>query len=114
MPTTRADAQILAPIWIDQKQRAPDTHVAFRGAFELAHDATVELRALGASWFVLWLDKEFRLEGPARFIAAHPECDTRQLQLKSGKHVIAAHVHDEGLATRMMPEMPPFLSANVV
>lgn len=96
-------------LWIPQERRTPDVHAAFRGMFEVKRETNVEIRALGASWFVLWLDGDYLLEGPPRFIAKFPEYDHRTLTLPPGKHVLAAQVHDEGLATRMMPDVPPFL-----
>ncbi|HEX8521772.1 MAG TPA: hypothetical protein VF669_05905 [Tepidisphaeraceae bacterium] len=101
-------------MWVPQEKRTPDVHVAFRGTIEVDQDTTVEIRAVGSSWFVLWLDGEFLMEGPLRFVPEHPEFDYWRKTLKKGKHVIAAHLHDEGLATRMMPDMPPFLWCKAV
>jgi hypothetical protein len=96
-------------LWIAQDKRTRDIHAAFRGTIDVSEETTVEIRALGSSWFVLWLDNEFLMEGPLRFIPEHPEFDYWRKTLKAGKHVLAAHVHDEGVATRMLPDMPPFL-----
>lgn len=86
-----------------------DVYVGFRGAFELAGAAEVEIRSLGAAWFVLWLDGECLMEGPARFPVQYPEYDARRVTLSAGGHVLAAQVHHEGLATRILDNISPFL-----
>jgi alpha-L-rhamnosidase len=101
-------------VWIPQPKRSPDVHVAFRGTINVTEETTVEIRALASSWFILYLDDEFLMEGPLRFIPEHPEFDYWRKTLKPGKHVLAAHVHDEGVATRMLPDMPPFLYCTAV
>jgi hypothetical protein len=83
--------------------------VAFRGIFELSTTDEVELRFLGASWFRIWLDGSYLLEGPARFIPAYPEYQTHRVRLSPGKHVIAAQVHHDGVETRQLPNPRPFL-----
>lgn len=91
-----------------------DTYAAFRGAFELAADTEVEIRPLGAAWFVLWLDGEYLTEGPARFPIKYPEYEARRVTLGAGRHVLAAQVHHEGLSTRILDNVPPFLYCAVV
>jgi hypothetical protein len=91
----------------------PDSHAAFRGSFSIASQGDVELRFLGASWFVLWVDGEYRGEGPARFVREYPEFQSLRLRLEAGRHVIAAQVHYEGVATRMLEDIPPFWTCTV-
>jgi alpha-L-rhamnosidase len=94
-------------LWLPEESTA-DSYVAFRGAFEISTDDEVELRFLGASGFVLWLDGSYLSDGPARFLAAYPEYQRHQVRLKSGRHVLAATVHYEGVRTRLLRDMPPF------
>jgi len=94
-------------LWLTGPKDA-DSHVAFRGGFSIASAEDVELRFLGATWFVVWVDGEYRSEGPARFVREYPEFQTLRLRLEAGRHVIAAQVHYEGLATRMLEDIPPF------
>src|SRR4051794_18862554 len=100
-------------LWIDE-QRSPDRRLMFRGAFELPRDAEVELRPSGASWFVAHLDGEVLAEGPNRFDAAHPEYIAIRKPLAKGRHLLAAMVIDEGVATKRMPSMAAFFAADVL
>ena len=90
-----------------------DAHVAFRASFTLVADAEVELRLLGASWFVAWVDGGYVGEGPARFPTHHPQYQTHRVALKAGKHVLAVQVHHFGIPTRQLDNVPPFLFAQV-
>ncbi|MFY8222966.1 MAG: sulfatase-like hydrolase/transferase [Pirellulales bacterium] len=96
------------------KQDDADRHVAFRGTFELDREADVEFRLLGAAWFVAWLDGEYFAEGPARFSAKHPEYQSHTARLPAGRHVLAVQVHHEGVDTRMLRNIPPFLHAEAM
>jgi len=86
-----------------------DYYAAFRGSFELDSAAEVELRTLGASWYVVWLDGEYLSEGPARFPKERPEYQAERVRLAAGKHVVAVQAHHEGLSTRILDNVPPFL-----
>src|SRR5881628_3326585 len=101
----------LSAQWIEQP-RAPDTRVMFRGRFTLPQPRDVELRIIGASWFVCWLNGEFLLEGADRFDLEQPEFIQLMKQLSAGDHVLAAMVMDEGVATKRLPAMPPFFAAD--
>ncbi len=93
----------------EAKETERDYYVAFRGTLALTADATVNLKLLGASWYVMWLDGDFLTEGPPRFPRAHPEYQTRTIQLTAGRHVIAIVVHQIGETTRLLDNPPPFL-----
>lgn len=101
-------------MWSPDPQAAqPDAHVAFRCTWTNAAEEEIELRIFGASWFAAWLDGEWLTEGPARFAVGYPEYEVRRLRLSAGHHVLAAHVHHEGVATRMMENIPPFLQVGI-
>ena len=85
-----------------------DSYAGFRGSFELTETTDVEIRILGAAWYMTWLDGEYLTEGPPRFPIAHPEYEVIKRRLGAGTHRIAAQVHHIGLTTRMMADMPPF------
>jgi alpha-L-rhamnosidase len=85
-----------------------DYHVAFRGAFDVG-GGEVEIRILGASWFNAWIDGRWLAEGPARFSHAHPEYQSFRLKPGPGRHVLAVQVHAEGVETRIVGNIPPFL-----
>jgi hypothetical protein len=90
-------------------QPQKDVHVAFRGVFELPSPCQVELHTLGASWYVLWLDDRFLLDGPPRHEPQHPEYQVDRLALPAGRHVLAVQVHEIGEGTERHPYVPPFL-----
>lgn len=95
------------------KDTDADYHVAFRGQFELTADGPIELHTLGASWYVVWLDGAYLTEGPPRFNTRFPEYQIDRPRLAAGKHVLAVQVHHEGVTTRMLENMPPFLFCRV-
>ncbi|MEA2068390.1 MAG: hypothetical protein U9P12_04245, partial [Verrucomicrobiota bacterium] len=74
----------------------------------------VKLKVLAASWFEAWLDDAWLAEGPARFDKAQPEYELIEMELEAGEHVLAMHVHYEGIATRLLEEDTPlFVYASV-
>ena len=76
--------------------------------------ATVRIKLLAASWFEAWLDEEWLAEGPARFSLEHPEFQGLEKELPAGEHLLALHVHYEGVETRLMPaETPMFVFAEI-
>ncbi|MFH1267439.1 MAG: hypothetical protein ABIK89_17080, partial [Planctomycetota bacterium] len=100
----------IAPWGTKKAEPAADVYAAFRGAFELPHDAEVTIKIIGAHWFQTWLDERSLTEGPARFPPSHPEYEILKRNLKAGKHLVTALVHDEGVSTRMLQAdvIPPF------
>lgn len=111
---TKVQATEPSLIWIAAGDGEKDYYAAFRGRFHLAEDAEVDIRSLGASWYGAWLDGKFLTEGPARFPIDHPQYESQRVQLKAGPHMVCFQVHYVGFPTRMMPEMPPFLSCQVI
>jgi hypothetical protein len=89
-----------------------DSHVAFRGSF-VSTSPGVDLRLLGASEFLVWIDGKLIGDGPARFDAKYPEYQTYPLHLQPGRHLIALHVHNEGVTTRILAKMAPFVWCDV-
>lgn len=99
--------------WLRENDTTQDTHGAFRATFHLEAETTVELRTLGASWYVFWLDGIFFGEGPARYDRAFPEYEPREVKLPAGRHVLACQVHSYGLDTRILENIPPFIQATI-
>ena len=86
-----------------------DYYIAFRGTLDLPAGGEVNLKVLGAAWYVVWCDGQYLTEGPPRFPVTHPEYQTRALPLAVGKHVIAIQVHQIGCVTRLLDDPSPFL-----
>ncbi len=92
----------------------PDSHFYFRGRFSLTQPKTVRIKLLAASWFEAWLDDAWLTEGPARFSLEHPEFECLEKVLPAGEHLLALHVHFQGVETRLMPlETPMFVWAEI-
>ncbi|QHI68754.1 family 78 glycoside hydrolase catalytic domain [Tichowtungia aerotolerans] len=92
----------------------PDSHFYFRGRFSLAEPGAVRIKLLAANWFEAWLDKAWLAEGPSRFDLAHPEFRYLEKELPAGEHLLAFHVHYQGVETRLMPlETPMFVFAEI-
>lgn len=89
-----------------------DVHVAFRTQFE-ADGQLTPLKIVGASQYLVWLNGKLIHDGPARFAKAFPEYDTISLQPLSGRNTLAIQVHNEGVTTRILSQMPPFLWAEI-
>jgi alpha-L-rhamnosidase len=86
-----------------------DSYALFRGRFDLAAPASVELRVVGAAWYRAWMDGRPLLEGPLRFALDRPEYQSVVLDLSAGEHVLAFHAHHIGVETRLLKDTPPFL-----
>lgn len=89
-----------------------DSLVAFRSKFVAATPRT-KLKILGASAYLVWLDGKLVHDGPARFAKAFPEYQTVELATPSGSHTLAVQVHNEGVTTRILSQMQPFLWAEL-
>jgi alpha-L-rhamnosidase len=96
-------------LWASADTTSRDTHVAFRGSFELTADGNVDLQLSGASWYVVWLDGKYIYEGPDRYSAKYPEYQSKKLELAQGRHVVSIEVHNEGIETRILDAIHPFL-----
>ena len=95
------------------KEGEQDYYVAFRGTLDLPTETDVDLKVLGAAWYVVWCDDQYLTEGPPRFPVTHPQYQTRTVRLAGGKHVLAIQVHQIGCATRLLDNPPPFLFCTV-
>lgn len=102
-------------LWIDTEQPGDniDVHAAFRGNFTLPSESRVEIRLSGASWYRVWLDGEIFTEGPDRYAPDFPLYQVRKLTLPAGQHLLAVQVHSEGLDTRILKGIDPFLYCHV-
>lgn len=101
--------QALTPIWAPKGiADDADSYVAFRSEFR-SQAGACELDIVGASEYLVWVDGKLVHDGPARFARAFPEYQTVPLRLAPGAHVLAVQVHNEGVTTRILSAMPPFL-----
>ena len=96
-------------MWLSADSIPPDVHVAFRGSFSLEKTSEIELQFSGASWYVIWLDGKYFYEGPDRYHPDFPEYQSKKITLDAGKHLLAIQVHYEGVETRMLKNIQPFL-----
>lgn len=96
-------------MWSDVHPASPDTHTAFRGTFCTERDTVIDFQISGASWYVIWLDGEYYDEGPDRYSAKFPEYQCRRAYLEKGEHTVAVQVHWEGVVTRLLYDIQPFL-----
>jgi hypothetical protein len=87
----------------------PGSEALFRGKFHLVRDSRVQIRLIGASWYQMWIDGRWLLEGPFRHPLEAPEFQIEELDLPAGEHVLAIHARHEGVETRMMKVTPPYI-----
>lgn len=109
-------AGIPAPVllWQSSVREAEDTHIAFRGSFFATEDTEAEIQLCGASWYVVWLDGNYFSEGPDRYPARYPEYQRIHTHLAKGDHLLAIQVHYEGVDTRMLKAIQPFLFCRIM
>ena len=101
-------------LWISTDPTPANTHLAFRGKFTLPDEAWIEFQLSGASWYVVWLDGEYFYEGPDRYAAAYPEYQSKKVNLGKGDHLVAIQVHNEGIETRILDAIQPFLLCSLL
>lgn len=101
-------------LWSNDATAFEDTHLAFRGTFSLNKDTNLDLHISGASWYVIWLDDKYFYEGPDRYEPAYPEYQRKNLKLPAGNHLLAVQVHFEGIETRMLKAIQPFLYCSLL
>ena len=89
-----------------------DTHVAFRGSFSTT-SASQTISILGASEYLVLLDGKLIHDGPARFARAYPEYQSITIHAEPGRHILAIHVRNEGVTTRILSQIPPFLWCSI-
>lgn len=99
--------------WID-RPASPDQHVAFRGAFSLSEEETVELHSWSGGWHCLWMDGVLLGRGPVRYDRGNPAYEVRRIRLAAGPHLLAVQAHHLGVETRLLEEMPPFVGCDLV
>jgi len=101
-------------IWIQSDEEDyQDVHVAFRGTISLQAESEIEFRLSGASWYRVWVNGIFLTEGPDRYAPGSPVYQLRKLVLPAGKHLIAVQVHSEGVDTRMLQGIDPYLYCGI-
>jgi hypothetical protein len=91
-----------------------DVYTALRGLFTAEKDISVELRHLGASSYLIWLDDKLVAEGPARFVCSSPEYQRKRILVPAGPHVLSVLVQSDGVETRLVPKTPPFLFIEMI
>jgi len=91
-----------------QNTNSPDSYAAFRGHFQTVSKTVVKINYLCAHWCRIWVDGRLTAQGPARYNRQFPEYETLELELKPGRHVIAAIAVYPGVDTRMLEKIPPF------
>lgn len=103
-------------LWINDGELAEnvDRHVAFRGSFSLSEASDVEIHLSGASWYRVWMDGELWTEGPDRYHPEHPAYQVRKKMLAAGEHILAVQLHSEGVDTRMLQGIDPFLFCDLL
>ena len=101
-------------LWLSDETTPENTFVAFRGKFSLANEGMADIQLSGASWYVVWIDGEYFYEGPDRYNAAYPEYQSKKTTLTKGDHLIAIQVHYEGIETRILKAIKPFLRCSVL
>ncbi|MEN8156653.1 MAG: hypothetical protein ABFS10_06870 [Bacteroidota bacterium] len=91
-----------------------DIHASFRGQFTLATEGETEFHLSGASWYRVWLDGVELTEGPDRYAPEYPLYQVRKTRLEAGEHLLAVQLHSEGVDTRMLQGIDPFLYCRIL
>lgn len=99
--------------WINTSAE-PGSEALFRGNFRLERDSRVRLCMVGASWYQVWINGRWLLEGPFRYPLEAPEFQSEEIDLPAGDHVLAVHARHDGVTTRMLKATPPFLWCRLI
>ena len=94
--------------WITSSAE-PGSDALFRGTFRLERESRARLCMVGASWYQLWINGAWLLEGPLRYPLEAPEFQTMEIELATGPHVLAIHARHDGVDTRMLKATAPYL-----
>lgn len=114
MGETRNESKATGCFWAPHEvSREPDSHVAFRGLFTTV-SGSIEIRMVGATAYLVYLDGDLIGEGPARYPAAYPEYQTFTADIEPGRHMLAVHAHFDGVKTPVLAAIPPFLWCQVL
>lgn len=115
MAISAAQANIsVGPIWAPKGiADDADSHVAFRASFS-THESKGSLRIVGASEYLVWLDGKLIHDGPARYAKEFPEYQTVPFSVPIGKHTLAVHVRNDGVTTRIISDIAPYLWCQVI
>ena len=124
-----AACSVLAHAWLPEPATVPiwspkgvaddaDSFVAFRGVFltsGLYTSSTPKstFKIVGASEYLVWLDGKLVHDGPARYPKEFPEYQTNELPITGGVHTLAVQVRNDGVTTRILSTIPPFLWCSV-
>ena len=107
-------SEILKTCTVIPEHKIPDSHFYFRGHFSIPADEKVKIKLTGASWFEAWMDEKPLTTGPARFNLKHPEYEEIEIDLCAGEHLLALHLHYDGVETRLaQASAPVFIFASV-
>ena len=87
-----------------------DSHVGFCG---LLSGGPATIQVFASCPFRLYLNGEWIGEGPVRWSKSAPEFQEFDLPLRTGSNVIGILAHYEGVSTRMMEAMPPFVQCRI-
>jgi hypothetical protein len=106
--TTRQSEPTL-PIWAPPGiADDADSFVALRGAFSTI-GASSKLNIVGASEYLVWLDGKLIHDGPARYAKNFPEYQSVPISGSPGKHTIAIQARNDGVTTRILSAVQPFI-----
>ena len=109
----------VVPLWAPKGVAdEADSFVAFRGTFTTPrHTAGFQfptnIQMVGASEYLVWLDGLLVHDGPARYAKGFPEYQTVRIQLTSGPHTIAMQVRNDGVTTRILSSIKPYVWCSV-
>ena len=109
----------VVPLWAPKGVADdPDSFVAFRGTFATPRQAgsipfDTAIQMVGASEYLVWVDGHLLHDGPARYAKGFPEYQTLRLHLRTGPHTIAMQVRNDGVTTRILSAIRPYVWCSV-
>ena len=90
-----------------------DSFVAFRTTFITGPSHSNTFKIVGSSEYLVWLDGKLIHDGPARFAKEFPEYQVVDLPSGGETHTLAIQVRNDGVTSRILSAMPPFLWCSV-
>ncbi len=114
----QSGASTTVPLWAPKGVADDaDSFVAFRGIITTPQIATrtarTTIRMVGASEYLVWIDGKLVHDGPPRYAQEFPEYQSFGVDLTGGNHVIAIQVRNDGVTTRILSAVKPYLWCSV-
>lgn len=102
-------------LWHPKLTRTENAYVLFKGRLYLDKDEKIDIHIVAKDNYRLYINREERLFGPARFAPLFPEYASVTEKMKAGETEITCIVHKYGIDTRFSDKnVPCFFACEII